>query len=140
MQAKTPKEVFECLPHRPVARKDFLYADFTGERDGHTFMLNLNYCCEGPYGPEQMIMVPNVTLTVWSKGQMQTATRDLYAEEDLERELQDALKELEGACDHPNAREMSSDEARAAGMFTGNCYHNYKCPDCGAQFGLDTSS
>lgn len=139
MKATTPKDVFDSVPEGPVPRDEFRTPFYTCEDPEGTWMLQLNYSCEGPYGSDQKVNVESVYLTVWSKGGAHTATRSLSSEDELEAALRSARAELEGACEHPNAREMSGAEARAAGMFVGNCYHNYECPDCGARYGVDTS-
>jgi hypothetical protein len=135
------KELLKNLPQRPLSRDEFnkLETSAYGETDGHKWGLSYNYECEGPYGPEQRVTVLNVTLTVWSPRSLNTATRSLDRDGDFEAAFEDARRELDEACDHPNAREMSSEEARAAGMFVGRCYHNYECPHCGARFGVDSS-
>ncbi|NIT79674.1 MAG: hypothetical protein GWN58_33495 [Anaerolineae bacterium] len=139
MKATTPKDVFDCLSENPVKRSEFRYADYTQKDPEGTWRLSPNYCCEGPYGDDQMISTREVSLTVWSTKSLNTATRMLKSEAELADALASCRAELDEACDHPNAREMSGAEARAAGMFVGNCYHNYECPDCGARYGVDTS-
>lgn len=134
------QDLLRSLPESPLTRAEFRSEFASGETpEGNKWQLTHNYQCEGPYGPDQQVTVLNATLTVWSPRHLETATRSLYRDSDFDEALRQAREEVEGLCAHPNAREMSSEEARAAGRFTGNCYHNYECPDCGKQFSVDSS-
>jgi len=133
-------ELLRSLPESPLTRAEFNSPYVSGETpEGNKWALTYNYECEGRYGPDQKVTVLNATLTVWSPRHLGTATRSLSRDSDFDAALKGARDEVEAQCAHPNAREMSSEEARAAGMFVGNCYHNYECPDCGARFGVDSS-
>lgn len=114
----------------------------TTERiDGHTVMVDVDFLCLGAYSPEQPIQMQGYTITVWHPQNSLVAAHDTVR---TKRQVAAAIRRLiiavDAKCTHPEVRELSAAEARAAGaLHFGTCYHVYKCRACGDIYGVDTS-
>lgn len=120
--------------YEKMALKNESWVAVTLADERTTVRVGINYRCPDTRHYEWL----NFNVIVWHMANTAMFTCPTYAE--LEGRIQQAIAQLDGACQHANRRELTQHECQNRAIpHYGACWHVYECADCGLIQSVDTS-